>query len=139
MEATIPAIRARMEMFPNTFELRLFSSGSSTMSRVATTVRMISGRKRMVSAMLNAALAGTRDLRAGTGLPRSEIDAEGHVYLRLLKHARGRFTDRWKERLRIYAHPYHHGDQRNYGRPLAPLEIEHVVAKVVGRLPVEDA
>src|ERR1700676_856888 len=128
MEATMPPINARMAMCPKAFELRLFSSGSSTIRSVAAIVRMISGRKRSVSTRLKAALAGMRHLRVLIGLRPCQLNPDRHIHLGLFEHARGRFADRGQERLRVNAHPNHHRDQGNYGGPLAGFKIEHVMA-----------
>src|SRR5215469_15855982 len=122
MEAAMAPISARIEMFPNALEPRLFSSGSRTMRSVAAMVRMISGRKRMVSAMLKPGLTGTRDLRTGPGWLAFQLDPDWHVRLRLLEHAGCGLADWRQERLRIDSHPDHHCDQRNHSGPLAAIE-----------------
>src|ERR1039457_3792440 len=61
------AASASREMWPKAFDERLWMSGSSTVSRVPMTVRMISGRKRRASCGLKrkTGLTGTGDLRCG--------------------------------------------------------------------------
>src|SRR5215472_17225234 len=108
MEAAMAPISARIERFPNALERRLFSSGSSTIRSVAAMVRMISGRKRIVSAMLKPGLTGTRDLRTGTGRRTFQLDPDWHIGLRLLEDTGGGLADRRQERLRIDSHPDHH-------------------------------
>src|SRR5690348_2176371 len=127
------AIRETTEMCPNTLLQRRASAASSTMMRVAAPIRMVSGRKRRSSTPLGIRLPGTGNL---LGRVRG-AHLERHVDLRLVEHAGRRAAHRRQEGLGVDAHPDHHGDQRNDGRPFARTEIEYVLPHVVRRVAVE--
>src|SRR5579872_1561300 len=119
-------------MWPKALEERRWITGSRTMSSVPITVRMISGRKRTRSPGFKKLLTGTRHLRLGPGL-----HLEGHIDLGLAQHTRGGLADRRQERLRIDAHPHHHGDQRNDDGPFAEIQIWEMRADLFADLAVE--
>src|SRR5690349_17130064 len=93
----------RMLRWPNALEERRCNTGSSTISTVPMMVRIISGRKRIMSAVFTKLLTGTGSLRS-----RPELHLEGHIDLGLAQHARGSLAHRRQECLRINAHPHHH-------------------------------
>src|SRR5271168_415126 len=115
MAATSPTI----EMRPKASLELLRRMTSSTISSVPVTIKMISGRKRIYSTPAGEGLTGMCDLCG----QRLGFHPKLHVYLGLVQNARGGLTHRRQERLRIHAHPKHHGDQRNSGSPLARLQI----------------
>src|ERR1039458_2175507 len=105
------ASRAAMLKWPKACDPRRLRIGSSTISNVPITARIVSGRKRMRSEGLNPKLAGIGGLRWH---PRRMLHAhlEWHVHLGLLQHARGGPADGRPERLRIGAPPQPHGGER---------------------------
>src|ERR1019366_7450882 len=124
---------------PKAFDERLWRSGSSTIIKVPMTVRMISGRKRRASCGLKTktGLAGTGDLRA---LRRWwALHPVGDVHVGLFQYAIGDSADTDQESLRVHAHPHHHDDEREDGRPFAGPEIPDVGADFGTGLAVEHA
>src|SRR3984885_9430692 len=135
------ATRATIEMRPYASGERSRRMASSTISSVPVAINMISGRKRMYSTPLGARLTGMRYLldRPG-GLSHGEgLHTELHVHLGLVQNPRGGLADRRQERLRIHAHPNHHGDQRSHGHPFARFQIQYVMPHLVGCFAEEHA
>src|SRR5664280_3016582 len=126
-------------MCPKAFDERLWIRGSSTMSRVPMTVRMISGRKRRASCGLKrkTGLTGTGDLRDLRCC--RYMHPVGDVHVGLLQYARGVLADGREEALRVHAHPHHHDDEGKDRRPFAEIEIRDVGANFVASHAVEHA
>src|SRR5579864_1994471 len=99
-------------------------SGSTTMSSVPAEVRMISGRKRTSSTALGKKSAGMTDLaRAQVRSRGRRSDAEADVHLALGEYGGVGSRNGRQKTGRIHAHPDHHDNQRNDGRPLAAVQI----------------
>src|SRR4249919_3008372 len=85
------ANRANRLMCPKASDERLLIKGSSTISRVPITVRMISGRKRRASCGLNSELTSMGDLRSdrpgGLSHQGSQPHPVGDVHVGLLQYA----------------------------------------------------
>src|ERR1039457_3275607 len=118
----IAASNAKMLKWPKANEARLCRIGSSTISAVPITVRMISGRKRTRSVALAPKLAGMRYLRRPRRILSrllSQLHPFRHVDVGLFQHARRGLAHRRQETLRVNSHPHHHHDQRHNSRPFA--------------------
>src|SRR6266568_826608 len=121
-------------MWPNAFDERRWITGSSTISSVPITMRMISGRKRRASCELNTGLTGTGDLR---GLRLCQLNPIRYVDVGLFQNACRVLADGWQEALREDAHPHHHDDERNDRRPLPEVHVVDVVLDRLASLAVE--
>src|SRR3954454_11971998 len=135
--ATDPAIAAaspsRLKC-PNACDERLPMIGSSTINSVPIAVRMISGRKRIRSPGFIPKLAGIGGLRRGRNL-----HVEGNVHLSLLEHLRVDLLDRLEKGPREHAHPHHHHHQRHKRRPLADIQVGHMMPDLLVNFAVKHA
>src|SRR5580692_3425366 len=124
--------RATIERCPNSFGYFFANSGSRTIRSVPAIVRMISGAKRSRSAPLGAKLAGPGSTRRrlasmNASSRRRQRDTKRSVRFTLIENFQISFRDGGQESLSVHAHPDHHHNERNHARPLARVEVRHVV------------